>query len=356
MTKKTRVAVIGTGGIGKRVHIPAYLNNNHAQLVALVDTDVKKAKKTARKFNVGTVFSSVDDLFEKEEIDAVSICTPPDSHASIALKAFDYGADVLCEKPLAISVDDGRTMVKASQTKGRTLMVGFHRHFFPNYQKAKECILRGELGHVYCVEDHYVEPNPLFSWAKSEWFFHPGTGGVLLDLAPHVFDMLNYMFNGFPTAVSACASAFLDSPVEDCCTFLVEYSEGRVGIGVVSWLSSMVTENINLLGTGQDLYVSPNFFFKSSSIDVREVALFRAASESLVSMKFPNLSMLRTRRADPYQREIDFFIECLRKTKRSQSSALNALSVLISCNAVREAIERKCTIQVPRPTESLTSS
>ena len=344
--------MIGTGGIGKRVHIPAYLNNKHAHLVALVDTDKKKAKRTARKFNIDKVFSSVDDLFEKEEIDAVSVCTPPDSHASIVLKAFDYGADVLCEKPLAISLDDGKTMVRASRTKGKTLMVGFHRRFFPNYQEARECILRGDLGHVYCVEDHFIEPNPLFGWAKSEWFFRQGTGGVLLDLAPHVFDMLNFMFDSFPTAVSAYASTFLDSPVEDACTFLVEYPEGRIGIGVVSWLSSMVTENINILGTGQDLYVSPSFFFKSNSMGVREVSLFRAASESLLSMKFPNLSMLRTRRANPYQREIDYFVECLRKGKRSQTSALNALSVLIACDATREAFEKKCTIRVPSPEES----
>ena len=344
--------MIGTGGIGKRVHIPAYLNNKHAYLVALVDTDKKKAKRTARKFNIDKVFPSVDDLFKKEEIDAVSVCTPPDSHASIVLKAFDYGADVLCEKPLAISVEDGKTMVRASRTKEKALMVGFHRRFFPNYQEAKECILRGDLGHVYCVEDHFIEPNPLFGWAKSEWFFREGTGGVLLDLAPHVFDMLNFMFDSFPTAVSACASTFLDSPVEDTCTFLVEYPEGRIGIGVVSWLSSMVTENINILGTGQDMFVSPRFFLKSNSVDVREVALFRAASESLLSMKFPNLPMLRTRRANPHQREIDYFIECIRKGKRSSSSALNALSVLIACDAARKAIEKKCRIQVPSPDES----
>lgn len=344
--------MIGTGGIGKRVHIPAYLNNKHAHLVALVDTDKKKAKRTARKFNIDKVFSSVDDLFEKEEIDALSVCTPPDSHASIVLKAFDHGADVLCEKPLAVSVNDGKTMVKASRSKGKKLMIGFHRRFIPNYRKAKECILRGDLGHVYCVEDHYIEPNPLFGWAKSEWFFHQGAGGVLLDLAPHIFDMLNYMFSSYPTSVSACASTFLDSPVEDACTFLLEYSEGRVGIGVVSWLSSMVTENINILGTGQDIFTSPTFFLTSNSIDVREVALFRAASESLLSMKFPNLSMLRTRRANPYQREIDYFIECIRNEKRSPSSALNALSVLITCDAARKAIEKKCTMQVPPPEES----
>jgi predicted dehydrogenase len=346
---RTRVAVIGTGGIGKGVHIPAYVSNRDVHLVALVDADLKKAKRIARRFHVKKVFSSADDLFEREEIDAVSVCTPPNSHASVALSAFDHGVDVLCEKPLAVNVDDGRAIVRACQAKGRTLMVGFHRRFFPNYQRAKECVQRGDLGHVYCVEDHYLEPNPLFGWTKSEWFFSPGVGGVLLDLAPHVFDMLNYIFDSYPIGVAAYASAFLDSPVEDTCTFFAEYSKGRVGIGIVSWLSSTVTGNTNILGTGQDLSVSPTFFFRSNPVRVREVALLRAASESLLSMKLPNSALLSTRRANPYQREIDFFVESVRGGRRSLSNALNALSVLIACDAARTAIEKKCTIRVPSP-------
>lgn len=350
LDRRIRVAVIGTGGIGKTVHIPAYLSNKHASLIALVDIDNKKAKRVARKFNVKKIFPSVDELFENEEVDAVSVCTPPDTHAEIVLKAFDHGAHVLCEKPLATDVGSGKKMVKASKAKEKILMVGFHRRFSPNYQRAKEYILRGSLGHIYCVEDHFLQPNPLLSWAKSRWFFKPGIGGVLLDLGPHVFDMLNYVFDDFPNAISAYSSTYLDSPVEDYCAFLLEYPEGRVGVGVVSWLSSTVMENLNIYGTAQNLFVSPNFFLKANPCArALEVSLWRAASESLISLKFPNLSILRTRRANAYQLEIDHFIERVRKDTRSYSSAFNALSVLITCDMAKKAIEKKCRIEIPSP-------
>jgi len=349
LERDIRVAVIGTGGISKKVHIPAYLTNKYVNLIALVDTDKKKAEQVAKRFNIKRVFSSVDELFESEGVDAVSVCTPPDSHADIVLKAFDHGAHVLCEKPLALDMEAGKKMVKASRTRQKILMIGFHRRFSPNYQRAKKCILNGDLGHVYCVEDHYLEPNPLLGWTKSSWFFRPGAGGVLLDLAPHVFDMLNYIFDGFPKAISAYGSTYLDSPVDECCTFLVEYPEGKVGIGVVSWLSSTVTESLSIYGTGQNLFVSPSFLLKANPTDILEISLWRAASESLISLKFPNLALLRTRRVNPYQREIDYFIERIRKNMTSSASALNALSVLMTCDTAKKAIEKKCQMEVPSP-------
>lgn len=349
MNKNIRVAVVGTGGIGKRVHIPAFSSNKYANLIALVDTDKKKAERVARKHKVKNVFSSVEELFENEEVDAVSVCTPPDTHVDIVLKSFDHGAHVLCEKPLATDLESGKNMVKASKAKEKILMVGFHRRFWPNYQTAKRLILKGSLGHVYCVEDRFLQPNPLFSWTKSRWFFQPGVGGALLDLAPHVFDMLNFVYDDFPKAISAFGSTHLDSPVEDYCVFFVEYPEGRVGIGAVSWLSSIVTESLNIYGTAQNLHVSPSFILKASPNDIPEISLWRAASESLISLKFPNLSILHTRRANAYQLEIDYFIEQIRKDTKSHASALNALSVLIACDMAKKAIEKKCRIKIPLP-------
>lgn len=349
LDKKIRVAIIGTGGIGKAEHIPAYLSNKHVRLIALVDIDKKKAERVARKFKVKKVFSSTNELFENEEVDAVSVCTPPDTHAKIVLKAFDHGAHVLCEKPLATDVESGKKMIKASKAKEKILMVGFHRRFTPNYQRAKRYISSGSLGHVYCIEDHFIQPNPLLGWAKSPWFFKSGVGGVLLDLAPHVFDMLSYIFDDFPNAVSAYNSTYLDSPVEDCCVFLVEYPEGRLGVGLISWLSSTAMENLSIYGTAQNLFVSPSFFLKANPTDILEVSLLRAASESLLSLKFPNLSLLHTRRVNAYKLEIDHFIERIRKDVRPDASALNALSVLITCDMAKKAIEEKCRIEIPSP-------
>ena len=351
LDRKIRVAVIGIGGIGRGVHVPAYKNNNNVDLVALVDTDEKRAKRVASKFHVKRVFPSTEELFRNEEIDAVSICTPPDSHAEIALQAFANGAHVLCEKPLANDLKAGSKMVRVSRTKDKILMVGFHRHFTPNYQEAKQCILRGDMGHVYCIEDQFVEPNPLFGWSKSAWFLDPTVGGVLNDLGSHIFDLLNYLFEDYPVAVSAYNSTFLNSPVEELSTFIVEYPGGRSGIGKVSWLSSTVTESISVYGTAQNLFASPNFLVKVNATDVPEVALWRAASESLLSLKFPKLSLLRIKKDDPYQREIDYFIRRIRGGRGFSKDALNALSVLAACKATQEAAAKRCRIEIAKPGE-----
>lgn len=339
--------MIGTGRIATTAHIPAYLSNKHVDLVALVDTDRRKVERAARKFGVKEFFLSVGDLFEKQEVDAVSVCTPPNTHEEITLKAIGYGAHVLCEKPIATSVDGGKRMVEASKTKEKILMVGFNRRFWPNYQRAKEYISRGSLGHVYCAEDHYLQPNPLVRWGKSPWFYKPGVGGVLLDLGPHVFDMLNYVFGDFPKAISAHSSTYLDSPVEECCACVLEYPEERIGVGVLSWLSPINMENLSIYGTAENLFVSPQFFLEANRTDILEVSLWREAGESLIGLKFPNLPLLRTRKANTYQLEINHFIEQIEKNRKFSMSALNALNVLIACNAAKESIEKNRRIEIP---------
>jgi predicted dehydrogenase len=173
----------------------------------------------------------------------------------------------------------------------------------------------------------------------------------LNDLGPHIFDLLNYLFDDYPAAVSAFKTTFLNSPVEEFSTFIVEYPGGRSGIGKVSWLSSTVTESISIYGTAQNLFASPNFLVKVNPIDVQEVALWRAASESLLSLKFPKLSFLRIKKDDPYQREIDYFIRRIREGGGFSKDALNALSVLAACKATQEAAIKRCRIEIAKPEE-----
>jgi predicted dehydrogenase len=150
--------------------------------------------------------------------------------------------------------------VTAAKNAKRILTVGFHRRFVPSYQKARKQISNGCLGHVYCIEDHFVEPNPLYSYTKSTWFFKPKVGGVVFDIAPHIFDMLNYLFDDFPIAISAWGSTYLDQSVEDCGIFIIEYPGARTGIGTASWLAPTLTDAINIFGTAQNIFVTPNFF------------------------------------------------------------------------------------------------
>jgi len=340
--RKIKVAVAGVGAISTKAHIPAYISNKHVDLIALVDVHKEKAERTAKKFGIKNCFSSIEELFEKQDVDAVSICTPPNTHAEIALKAFSYDVHVLCEKPMATTVDDGRRMFEASQKKERILTVGFNLRFRPNYERARGLILRGRLGHVYFVEGNYLTPNPLLTWGKSQWSFSRETGGgVLLDQGPHLFDLINYFFGDFPHAVSAHASAYFDSPVEDSCVCVLEYPENRIGIAVMSWLSPEGIENLSIHGTAQSLFVSPNLFLEVNATDITDISLWRRASESLISLKFPNFPLLHNKKVDTYQLEINHFINQIREGQKYSDSAVNGLNVLIACDAAKKSLERK---------------
>jgi len=348
LDRKIRVAIIGTGEIATKARVPAYLSNKHVDLVALVDVDIRKAKRRARKFGVRKFFKSVDELFEKEDVDAVSICTPPSTHADLTLKALKYGAHVLCEKPMANDIKKGKEVFEASKAEEKILMVSSYRRFVSNYLRAKRRILKGKLGHVYCIEDIQLSPSPLLTWAKSPWYYSPEGGGVLFDLGPHCFDLINYLFGDFPVAVSAHSFAYLDSPVEECCVCVLEYPENRTGVGMMSWLSSTGIENTSIHGTVESIYVSPKFFLDVNRIDVPEVSLWREITLRLIRLKLANLPKLHKRKdVDPLQLETNHFIEQIKQNRTSSLNALNALNVLITIDAAKTASQENRKTKIP---------
>lgn len=344
--KRLKVAVVGTGAISTRAHIPAYKNNKDVDLVALVDADEVRVERVAKKFGVKEYYASIDELFSKRNVDAISICTPPDTHADIAIKAFKAGAHVLCEKPMATKKDDGLRMFEVSKKEGKLLMIGFNMRFRPNYGTARKMILSGRLGRVYMVECAYLTVNPLFKWAKSPWFFSSEHGGgVLLDQGPHVFDLLNYIFGDFPYAVSAHASTYFDSPVEDSCVFTLDYPGGRTGVGLISWLSSEGIENLNIHGTGQSLFISPKLMYTINPTEIPEISMWRKLTESLITMKFPNFPLLPKRLPEnSHQLEIDHFVKQIHEGIKFSDSAISGVNVMIAIEAARESIKQKTQI------------
>jgi predicted dehydrogenase len=337
---KTKVAIIGAGEIGTKAHIPAYLRNENAEIVALVDADEKKLQRTARKFRIKGCFSSIHELLQNQTVDALSVCTPPTTHAQIVLEALNNDVHVLCEKPMATNTDDGKKMLETAQKREKALMIGFNLRFQPNYARTAWQAKNGCAGHTHLIEFNLQSPNPLLGWSKSPWFFSQQSGGgVLLDKGPHVFDMINYVFDDFPFAVSAVASTFFQSSVEDSCVCVLEYPGNRIGIGVMSWLASRVIELLSVHGTARNLFVSPDMFLEANATDLLEIALFRKASKLLVNLKFQNLPLFKANKVNTFQLEIDSFIQQVRSNQHDYSSALSGANVLATCNAAKQSLE-----------------
>jgi predicted dehydrogenase len=343
-TDIVRVAVIGAGAISSKAHVPCYKNNPYARVEAIVDPNVEVAKKVSRKFGIKAVFSSLKDLFECSKVDAISICTPPNTHAEIVQEALERKVDILCEKPLAENFEMGRRIFDAAVTSENFVMVGFNRRFQSSYIQARRIIKAGLAGHVYLVKYSSLQGSPLMGWTKSPWHYKEGIGGSLKDQGPHVFDILNW-FLGEPISVVASGFSFSDSPVDEFCVVTVDYDKS-LGVGETSWLSSRRIESLVLHGTGRSMYLSvgPNFFLEISPNDLTETSLWKSSTGTLVN----TISQaILPRGENVYQKEIDYFVNCVRKRRKPSLDAATGLRALAVAEAAKESMQKKTRINVP---------
>ena len=149
MEKNLKFALIGCGRIGQR-HAEHILNNG--KLVAVCDNVKSKADDFAIKFNAKPYYSLKELLSVEEEIDVVSICSPNGLHAVHSITVLNAGVHVLCEKPLAISVNDCGEMIKAAERSNKRLFAIKQNRFNPPVQAVKVAIDEGRLGKIYSVQ------------------------------------------------------------------------------------------------------------------------------------------------------------------------------------------------------------
>ena len=144
--KDLRIAVIGTGRISK-FHFAAWAAADGVEIVAVCDVDAGRAAEMAKRYGVPRSYSSVGELLDRQEVDAIDIVTPPDSHAEILELAAERGIPCLCQKPLARDYDEAQRIV-ASVTPRIRLMVNENRRHLPYFTEARAWIAEGLIGEV----------------------------------------------------------------------------------------------------------------------------------------------------------------------------------------------------------------
>ena len=226
--KKIRMAVIGLKTFGKNAHVKAIVANENAELVAVCDIVEEIARKVADEYGVD-YYLDYKELLKREDLDAITIATPDQIHREIAVAAMAAGKHVLCEKPLALSVEDCKAMVAASKQYGKKLMVGQICRLAPSFVLAKELVDRGEIGEIFFMESEYAH-----DYAKKvgpNWRFdpksprHPVTGG-----ACHAMDLMRWIV-GDPTEVFAYANKKMLAacPTDDCVIAVMKFPNEVIG-------------------------------------------------------------------------------------------------------------------------------
>jgi len=309
------VGVVGAGAAALTAHLPALTDSEQFRVVGICDTDASRLAAALERFPA-PAFATLEELLSEPGLDALVVATPPQTHADIATAAIRRGKHVLCEKPLARSVEECRELVDAARRGGIVLGVAHEKRFHPTLRRVRALIADGELwtlfyGGVHWASAAKLEPERLipegfrhgYEW---RWCDPDVGGGLVQDHLPHYVDLVRFWTGQEPIDVHAhivnvardlLGWSAAESAWEDFGLTLVRFSEGfylrfetsvvgrsispiwSLGSGLGEW-----TEYGYLLGSGGQLVFD---LMPWDSTEHGRIALNRRGGEGWVSLDQP---------------------------------------------------------------------
>ncbi|MDF2961284.1 MAG: oxidoreductase [Paenibacillus sp.] len=258
---KVKIGLVGLGNIGANNHIKYLQTMPNVELVGVCDVIKEKADAFAAQYQT-TAYYSYKELFDKSGLEAVIIAVPHYDHTPISVEAFHRGLHVLCEKPLAVHVNDARKSIDAynqAKIEYPNLIFGmmFQERTLPFYKKVKDIVSSGELGRLTRVT--WINT----AWFRSQAYYDSGDwratwagegGGILTNQCPHNLDMYQWLF-GVPARISGHAhiGKYHDIEVEDEVTAYFEHDNGMIGHFIVTTAESPGVNRFEIVGENGSL-------------------------------------------------------------------------------------------------------
>lgn len=270
------VGIIGCGKIAQTRHIPEYLDNPDSEIVGYYDFNNARAQELAEKYG-GRAYDSLEALLADPAIDAVSVCVANNAHAQTTIDALKAGKHVLCEKPMATTLDDCVRMVDTAASCGRYLMIGQNQRLAKAHVRAKELIDAHVIGDVITFRTTFGHGGPE-TWSidpgMNSWFFdkHRAQMGAMADLGVHKTDLIQYLLSQRVVETTARVVT-LDKrtpdgnliTVDDNAFCIYKMSGGAVGTMTASWTFYGAEDNSTVIyGTKGILHIydDPNYSLK----------------------------------------------------------------------------------------------
>ena len=301
-----KAGVVGFGVMGK-THCKCYHSFPGVQVVAICEIgDIKKLGTSQAAANLGKLdtamdienvrlYSDFDKMLQDEKLDLISITLPTYMHADYTVKALEAGLHVLCEKPMALDLEQCQLMIDAAKRSGKVLQIGHCIRFWPEYVKARHIIESGEYGKVRAATFQRLSAPPTWSWNNWQRAGSKNGGGAMMDLHIHDVDIILHWF-GLPESVYTSAA---QGPTGCYDHILTQYAypDDKVVTAEASWL------------------MAPGFGFRMSFNIALEKATITFDSTSDPSLKihtFDNKTYTPApENKDGYWFEIEYFIKTI---------------------------------------------
>ncbi|MFA7637598.1 MAG: Gfo/Idh/MocA family oxidoreductase [Monoglobales bacterium] len=338
-----KIGIIGCGKIANSAHIPAYMENEKAEIKYFCDIIEQRAVDAVNKCGCGLAVTNYKLVLADPEIEAVSVCTPNNMHSIITIEALKAGKNVLCEKPAARTHAEALEMQIVQHETGKVLNIGVVNRFNVNVNKIKELIDAGELGEVYQVYVSFRSHRSIPSLGGDFTNKEVAGGGVVVDWGVHFFDIVMYCC-GDPKAKTVSAEKFskLGNPIDEYVFTnmwagppkkdgVYDVEEGITGIirteGPVITFNGAWAQNIgenemfiDFIGTkgGIRLNYGADFTFYTTKNGMLSKTTFETS--------VPNM----------YKTEIDSFIDCIESGEKTSAH----IDTNIITSAMMDAIYR----------------
>jgi predicted dehydrogenase len=248
--RRLRVGVIGSGNWARAAHLPSFAAHPGAELVAIAGIDRGEAERVADEFGITRVYDNGRAMIAGEQLDLVSIVTPDDAHVPDAVAAIGAGLHVLCEKPLAVTVEEARELAELAARAGVRTKMGFTMRYAPAVRALKAIVASGELGELHLLEafqqnGQFLDPGKAFHWKMD--LVRTG-GGAIVEYGIHTLDLARWLM-GEAVSVAAISRTLVPSrpdtaggtrpvKVDDSTGWLMAFAGGAIGVCHAGWATA----------------------------------------------------------------------------------------------------------------------
>ncbi|MBN2186599.1 MAG: Gfo/Idh/MocA family oxidoreductase [Dehalococcoidia bacterium] len=247
--------IVGCGGAASIYHMPAFRNLKGIRIVAACDRREQAALETARRFGIPRTYGDISQMLEREKLNFVDICSPPQTHFQVCMEAMEAGLHVLVEKPMAFSVSEADKMVSVSRKNEVKLCVIHNLLFTPVVQKAKHLVDSGAIGDLTGVEVKILSRGD-GAISKEEHWCHCLPGGIFGEFAPHALYLAS-AFLGTINSARAIAMKHSSFPwvIADELKVMLE-AENGLGAFTISCNSPRPSLTMDIFGTKRVLHLN----------------------------------------------------------------------------------------------------
>jgi len=326
-----RFGLLGAGRIG-RVHAKAITGDAEARLVAVADAFPTAAQAIAESY--GCEIRTIDQIETADDIDAVVICTPTDTHADLIERFARAGKAIFCEKPIDLSLARVEDCLKVVRETQATLMVGFNRRFDPHFRAVRAEIEKGTLGEVEMVVITSRDPGapPVEYIGRS--------GGIFRDMTIHDFDMARFLLGEEIAEVSAMASVLVDPAIGKA----GDFDSAQVMLRTASGKMAVISNSRRATyGYDQRIEVHGSKGLASAE-NQRPVSIEVATGAGYTRPPLHDFFM--TRYTEAYAAEIAAFIAALSGKAAAKPSGEDGLAALALAEAALKAVAEGRTVRM----------